>query len=265
MPPAALPPEWTLSVVSHGHLSSIRLLLKDLARVLDPVHHELILTLNLPENPDLIDGIWPGPLTIIRNARPKGFAANHNAALRNASGRYVATIDPDLRLEGDPFRDLTLALDDPNCGIASTVVLNESGAGSDHARRIPTLLALLQRRARSEPGVYSHPLTQPTDVDWLAGLFMTMRAQTFRQLGGFDERYFMYCEDVDLCLRVWNAGLAVRVLPAAPATHAARRQTLKKPRHFIWHCRSLLRLWTSTSYRSFRHDRRVQSTTRTRV
>lgn len=258
MPPAALPPEWTLSVVSHGHLSSIRLLLRDLARVLDPDRHELILTLNLPEPAEQIDGIWPGRLTIIRNQAPRGFAANHNAALRRARGRWVAVIDPDLRLRADPFPELAVALEDPVCGITSTIVCDELGAVSDHARRAPTAFELLRRRVRCGPRMYDHSLTRAIDVDWIAGLFMAMRVDTFRQLEGFDERFFMYCEDVDLCLRAWNAGLAVRVVPAAAATHQARRRTLKNPRHFLWHCRSLLRLWTSTSYRNFRPERRTR-------
>lgn len=258
MPPAAPPPEWTLSVVSHGHLSSIRLLLGDLARVLDPARHELILTLNLPEPAERIDGIWPGRLRIIRNPAPRGFAANHNAALRRARGRCVAVIDPDLRLRADPFPELAVALEDPACGIASTIVCDELGAVSDHARRAPTAFALLQRRVRSGPRTYEHPLARSIDVDWIAGLFMAMRVDTFRQLEGFDERFFMYCEDVDLCLRAWNAGLAVRVVPAAPAMHQARRRTLKDRRHFLWHCRSLLRLWTSSPYRNFQLVRRAR-------
>jgi hypothetical protein len=53
-------------------------------------------------------------------------------------------------------------------------------------------------------------------------------------------------------MRAWNAGLQVRVVPAVPVTHVAQRQTLKKLRHFVWHCQSLIRLWRAPSYRMFR-------------
>jgi GT2 family glycosyltransferase len=93
------------------------------------------------------------------------------------------------------------------------------------------------------------------EVDWVAGLFMAMRAETFETLGGFDERYFLYCEDAELCLRAWNRGFDVRVVPAAPVTHPARRQTMKNWRHFRWHLESLAKLWNSDSYRQFEAGR----------
>lgn len=250
------PPHWSLSVVSHGHVTSVRRLLDDFQTHLEPDRYELLLTLNIDEPADDLARHWAGPITLIRNKQRKGFGANHNAALRHSRGRYVAAIDPDLRLRGNPFVALQDALDTPGLGIASTRVLDEHGETADNARPLPTPVRLLGRRLRGEDRLYDRGLDQPLDVDWVAGLFMAMRADTFRQLGGFDERYFLYCEDVDLCLRCWNAGLAVRVLPAAEVVHRAQRRTLKKMQHFLWHSRSLLRLWTGDSYRRFLQRRR---------
>ena len=80
---------------------------------------------------------------------------------------------------------------------------------------------------------------------------MAFKSSTFRRLGGFDERYFMYCEDVDLC---WRAQLAGYSLAKAGATvmHRTRRRTLKSWEHLQWHVLSLLRLWGSAPYRSFK-------------
>jgi GT2 family glycosyltransferase len=74
----------------------------------------------------------------------------------------------------------------------------------------------------------------------------------FAALGGFDERYFMYYEDVDLCARVREAGLDVRLDPAARAVHAAQRDSHRRPRYLAWHLRSMLRFWTSAAYASAR-------------
>lgn len=238
-------------MVSHGHMASVRRLLEDFRAHLDPHRYELLLTLNIDEPVDDLAHHWPGHIAVIVNTDPKGFGANHNAAFLHARGRCFAAIDPDLRLHGDPFTTLEEALGTPELGIATTRVLDEHGACADNARPLPTPSRILRRRIRGESKLYGRELDRALDVDWIAGLFMAMRADTFRQLDGFDERYFLYCEDVDLCLRCWNAGLAVRVVPAAEVTHRAQRSTLKKMQHFIWHCRSLARLWTAASYRRF--------------
>ena len=223
-------PAWSLSVVSHGHLPAIRAQLADLAGCLDSARYEILLTLNLSEAADGIEQAWPGRMRLIRNDRPRGFGANHNAALSQAVGTYVATVDPDLRLTGrDPFAALEAELEKGSTGIVSPSVLDEHAALTDHAREVPTPLRLWRRYAQGGPVSFDSWLTVTHDVDWLAGLFLAMRRETFQQLHGFDERFHMYCEDVDLCLRSWNSGLAVRVIPGVPVLHAARRRTLKGP------------------------------------
>lgn len=244
-------PDWSLSVVSHGHGAAVRALLAGLAGQLDPARHEVLVTLNRSEADADLESAWPGPYRLIRNPRPQGFAANHNAALRQARGRWLAAIDPDLQFQGNPFPRLAQALADPHAGIVATRVLDERGEVADHARLRPSVLRLLRRHVADEELAYDETLERELDVDWVAGLFMAMRRDTFDRLGGFDTRYHMYCEDVDLCLRAWNAGLAVRVVPASWIVHPARRQSLRRAQHFFWHVRSLARLWTSTAYQTF--------------
>lgn len=243
-------------MVSHGHLPEIRALLKDCQVHLDPTRFEILVTLNLAEPDDGLQLAWRGPMTVIRNAQPKGFGANHNAAMRRAVGTWVATVDPDLRLSaGDPFTGLEAELGKASTGIVSPPVMDEHGDLSDHAREVPTPRRLFRRYVRGGPVSTACRRTDPQDVDWIAGLLMATRRDTFRTLGGFDERFHMYCEDVDLCLRSWNAGLAVRVVPGVHVMHPARRRTLKHPRHFLWHVASLVRLWSSASYRAFGRTR----------
>ena len=85
---------------------------------------------------------------------------------------------------------------------------------------------------------------------WVNGAFMLFRASVYRGLGGFDERYFMYCEDVDICLRLQLAGFALS-RSSVKVTHAAQRSSRVNIRHLAWHVVSLLRLWTSKPYRDF--------------
>jgi len=259
MPEGAAFPEWSVSIVSHGHIDGVARLLTDFRQYLALDRFELLLTLNIDEPTDRIERIWPGRLTIIRNAVCKGFAANHNAALRRATGRYFAAVDPELRLHGSPFDQLQGVLSQQDAGIATTLVFDEEGVMADNARSVLSPNALLRRYVLRDRNTFTANLRQSIDVDWIAGLFMTMRAETFQALGGFDERYFLYCEDADLCMRAWNLGLRVTVVPAPVVTHIAQRQTLKRLRHLTWHCESLLKFWGSGGYRNFCSSRRKRA------
>lgn len=251
-------PVWSLSVVSHGHVDGLRHLLSDLRHHLPLERFEVFVTLNLDEPEEQVrrlERLWPGELTVIRNSRRKGFAANHNAALCRARGRFIAAIDPELRLHGNPFDRLAAVLEEPSTGIATTLVCDADGQLADNAREVISPRALLARRLHGHRPLYSSSLDHPLAVDWVAGLFMSMRRDAFARLGGFDERYFLYCEDADLCLRAWNEGLGVYVVPAPMVTHVARRRTLKHLQHFAWHCASLAKLWRSSAYRRFMAQR----------
>ena len=112
----------------------------------------------------------------------------------------------------------------------------------DFERDLPTRTAILKRRFAAASGG-SHT---PARAQWASGAFIAFNSAAFRGIAGFDERYFMYCEDVDICLRLQLAGYQ---LARADTTvvHHAKRQSLKNFRHLAWHVCSLLRLWNSAS------------------
>ena len=74
-------------------------------------------------------------------------------------------------------------------------------------------------------------------------MFMVFRATVFRELGGFDERYFLYYEDVDLCWRLHRKKLRAAILPTVRATHDARRTSHRSLRYLRWHTASMLRFF----------------------
>ena len=76
---------------------------------------------------------------------------------------------------------------------------------------------------------------------------MVWRAKAFAAVGGFDERYFMYCEDTDICLRLQLAGWHMREAPVT-VVHDARRHTGRDWRHLRWHMASVWRLWSSAAF-----------------
>ncbi len=241
-------PAVTVSVVSHGHGEQVMQLLAKLdALCLLHVGH-VVLTINVPE-PALVAQAqarpWGFELTMLQNPQPRGFGANHNAAFRHSTLACFCVLNPDIDFDTDPFADLVCKLADPQAGCSFPVQVNQAGQLQDHARSVPSPAALL---ARYNP--FGRVRQATTPPDWVNGAFMLFRASVYRRLGGFDERYFMYCEDVDICLRLQLAGLRL-LRSRVKVTHAAQRSSRANLRHLAWHVASLLRLWTSAPYRSF--------------
>jgi GT2 family glycosyltransferase len=233
----------SISIVSHRHGALVNELLRDIARSCRNV--EVLLTLNVEERLPFDATSFDIPLHIVRNASSKGFGANHNAAFRRAQGRYFCVLNPDIRLNADPFPVLIEALADPRAGVAAPRVANPAGETEDSARRFPTLRVIMRKAftgAQHHDYEVTNALLRP---EWVAGMFMLFRFEVFRQLGGFDERYFLYYEDVDLCLRLRRLGYDALLVPQAVALHDARRASHRDLRHFLWHVRSLTRFLVS--------------------
>lgn len=241
-------PGVAVSVASHRHGAQLVSLMRKLEEFCCLHLEHVILTINVPE-PDLIAEInsqrWTFRLTVVKNANPKGFGANHNAALKYCSSEYFCILNPDLDFNVDPISVLITSFDDPLVGCAFPIQLDETGQIQDYARALPSPLTLLARYLGPEAGKKLG--AQP---DWVNGAFMLFRSEVFRTLNGFDERYFMYCEDVDICLRLQLAGFKLAQSEVS-VVHAARRKTRVNFRHFSWHVASLIRLWTSAAYREF--------------
>ena len=86
---------------------------------------------------------------------------------------------------------------------------------------------------------------------------LLVRSAAFRASGGFDERYFMYSEDAELCLRLQLAGGRIRQVADARVMHAAQRASRRSWQHFRWHVTSLLRYWSSATYWRYLARRRA--------
>ena len=247
------PASWVVSVISHGHGAGVAPILIDLHQQLAGRPHELILTLNIPETVDVTE-ILPdavnAQLRIIRNTASKGFGSNHNAAIRTAKFDYILLADPELRLPVPIFDALDAQLQQPNIGIVSPRAKTPEGTIEDNGRPLFTPARLIRRYFWGGRGRDTQRTLRASspEVDWIAGLFLAMRRDVFTKLKGFDTAYFMYCEDIDLSLRARQSGLICKILEDVHIVHPPGRRTFKSRQHFIWHCRSLWRLWHSAAY-----------------
>lgn len=232
----------SISVVSHAQGSLVRQLLSDLAGISREIEFEVILTKNIPEQfPFAIDE-YPFFVRLIENQVPKGFGANHNQAFLNASGRYFCVLNPDITLTENPFPKLLPTLGNENVGIVAPQVKGTNGVIEDSVRRFPTPLSLIAKLFGLNDGRYAVPQDgSPYQADWVGGMFMLFRSDIYRRLKGFDEAYFLYYEDVDICARMWKAGLRVVAIPDASVTHDARRASRHDARYIKWHIESMAR------------------------
>lgn len=224
-------------------------LLNDLQIYGRSINLEVLLTVNVPEElPELLTHL-PFPVKTIRNPIPLGFGENHNRAFRLAEGDFFCVVNPDIRIVSDIFPALLNAVKDVRVGVAAPLVLNSAGRTEDSARFFPTPLIILCKalgRRKKSDYVVGDSCIFP---DWVGGMFMLFRRAIYQQTGGFDEKFFLYYEDVDLCARLWLLGLRVALIPQASVIHEARRSSHKKLPYFLHHVQSMLRFFISPTFR----------------
>ena len=225
-----------------------------LLRLADSDHNgwieRVVVTHNLPalalEEPAVG---WSFAISELFNTEPAGFGANHNRAFDHCNSAFFCVLNPDIEVASpELWQNLVQEASVPGTGLAYPRVVNPDGTVQDNEREAVTPAALLRR----------HLLKRESDrVDWISAAFWLVPTAVYRRLGGFDERFFMYCEDVDFCLRLRLQGLTLRRADAT-VVHDASRSSRRQPRHFAWHVRSLLRLWSGPAL--WRYQGRQQLT-----
>lgn len=240
-----------ISIVSHEQAALVAQLLDDLRRH-KPSGVEVLLTLNTAEAPSFDFASFPFRVTVIRNAAPKGFGENHNAAFARAQAAFFCVLNPDIRLSADPFPALVAEMRDAAVGAVAPLMLGPGDAVEDSARPFPTLAGLIRKALGLQPRRYYAVGETSISPDWLAGMFLLLKRDAFAKVGGFDPGYHLYYEDVDLCTRLRLAGYDVRLVPKAQAIHHARRRSRGNVRYAYWHLRSMARYLLSDSRRRLR-------------
>ncbi len=193
--------------------------------------------------------------------RNLGYGAAANRGVAATTEPSVLVCNPDLEVRPGALAALAGVLaDDPRCALVGPLIRNPSGDRYPSARQFPSLIdaaghALLglvapaNRFTRSYQKAHLGTTARgPEVVDWVSGACFLVRRSAFEEVGGFDEAYFMYAEDVDLCWRLGRAGWRVVYLPTAEVTHSQGVSTDRHPYRMIFeHHRSLLRFGVRTS------------------
>lgn len=191
-------------------------------------------------------------VTIVRAGDNRGYAAGANLGLERVGGEIAAVLNPDTVVRPGTGAAVVARFADAEVAAVGPRLLNEDGTTYPSARIVPSaldaaghgLLGLLwpgnafTRRYRQldlDPGV-------ARDVDWVSGAAVWLRRSALAEVGGWDEGYFMYVEDVDLCWRLRRAGWRVVYEPAGVVVHVQGASTARRPYRMVAaHHRSLLR------------------------
>ena len=173
------------------------------------------------------------------NTENLGFSKANNQAIAETDSRYVFLLNSDAKIHPGALDALGAYADSHlNAAILGPKVLNPDGSVQYSCRRFPSLGAGFFRNTylgRLFPNNrfardylmtdFDHASNLP--VDWVSGCAMLIRRSAIDAIGALDERFYMYCEDVDICQRVWDAKLEVVYVPEAVVTHAIGRSSDK--------------------------------------
>ena len=255
----------TLSIVNWNTRDELFDCLKSVFGQDGAVSYEVIVVDNASTDcsPGVVESEYP-QARLIRNEKNLGFGAAHNQSIKASNGRYVMLVNPDCRmLEPDVLSKMIAYMDaHTDVGVLGPKVLNPDGSLQYSARHFPTMVAAVFRHTifgkffPNNRFVRDYLMTnwahdQATDVDWLSGSAMMIRRETFEQIGLLDERFFMYCEDIDWCRRAHGASWRVVYFPMASVSHRIGAASDKNPIPMIkQHHRSMLRYFLKYDSRS---------------
>ncbi len=197
--------------------------------------------------PEFIEKNYP-QATVIRSASNIGFGAGHNSVLDLLDSDYHAIINPDVIIRDDIISKMAAYLDEnPDAGMLTPQIKFPDGRMQILGKREPTLRYLIASRMRGngepsavlkEYAMLDEDLSKPVQVGNSTGCFMFIRTELFRQLGGFDKRYFMYFEDCDLTREV-NRVSKVLYYPDATVYHEWGRDSKRNFKLKIIHIKSM--------------------------
>lgn|SRR5574341_279874 len=211
--------------------SPVRLKARAGSRQVDAPSVEVIVidSASTDETPKSIRGKYKW-VTLIEPGENVGFPRGNNLGIEASTGRYVFVLNPDTRIIGDALAQVLAFMDaHPDVGVLGPQLLNEDNTVQSSRRRFPTLLTAFLESTWLEPiaprAVLDHyyardiPDTLTADVDWVTGAALVVRRDVIEQVGGMDEGFFMYSEELDWQYRIKQAGWRIVYFPDAQVVH----------------------------------------------
>lgn len=187
-------------------------------------------------------------ITYIFTGKNIGFGAAHNLVLNHINSNYHLVLNPDVAFEEAVLPVLIRQLEmDKELALISPKVMYPSGEHQFVCRTYPTLFDLINRRFKfSKKAILKHEyrtqdLSQPFYPDFIHGCFLVFKTSIFKDLNGFDERYFLYMEDVDICKKIDAIGKKKLYYPKVEIEHILKRGSSKNFHLLILHISSAIK------------------------
>jgi len=259
----------SIIVIEYHCMDHVESCLRSVRGQLSGIEYECIVLSNSQYSEAELDG-FRGMLDgarLIDAGANLGYASGVNAALREVRGSYVYILNPDCLLtDANVVRIMEEMDNDQDWAITGPKVMDENGRLQPSCRRFPkpwTFLLVRSVFSRLPGAGYERDRYLMADydhesarcVDWVSGGATILKAAALGRLGGMDERYFLYMEDVDWCRMAWERGLKVVYCPCSSVVHAGKHQSIKggldllKSAHFRWHMNSLLKYFIKNRWR----------------
>ena len=184
----------------------------------------------------------------IKQAENTGFGAGHNKVLDIIDSKYHAIVNPDIILKEDAFTPLLNYMENSEAGMAAPKILDEKGEMIKAYRLDPTpfdmfirmFLKGMFKKRKARHTMQDMDYSKPFKVPFVQGSFLLIRTDLFKQLHGFDERFFLYMEDADLCRRV-NSVSTLMYCPDASIIHKWGQGSHKSLKLFRMHVSSMIK------------------------
>lgn len=262
-------PRLRVCIVSWNAREDLRACLASLpAACADPAAIETVVADNASADgsPEMVEKEFPG-VRLVRLATNTGFSGGNNAALENLNADYAFLLNSDATVEpGGIDRLIAFADATPGAGLIGPKVVNPDGSLQFSCRRWPTFAAGMFRNVylgRLFPGnrpaadylMQDFDHASVADVDWLSGCALLIRRACLERIGPLDAKtFFMYCEDMDWCLRARDDGWRVVYFPGTVVTHKIGASSDNAADRMIFeHSRSMWRFYKK--HRAFFRDR----------
>ncbi|WP_135380969.1 glycosyltransferase family 2 protein [Vibrio tasmaniensis] len=182
-----------------------------------------------------------------------GFGENNNfifnycrSNLGMKDDDYFIVLNPDVDIKTDQIEKLILLMLERNNSIAAVNLYKDKTKliYDDSVRHFPKLKDFVSSfiLKKNNTIVDKSIVVEPSIIDWAAGSFLAFKSGHYRELCGFDEGYFMYCEDIDICFRSYKKNQPVIYFPSVEGIHLAKHANRKiMSKHFYWHVSSIIR------------------------
>lgn len=249
--------EITISVVTYNNMDTIQKCIDSLYQysMKPDMRFFVIDNGSIDGTKEWVERNYPD-ICLIQSPNNIGFGKAHNLVIPFLGEGYHFIINPDIEIKEDVVTPIVQYMNEnPEVHIVTPEIRNPDGSVQYLPKNNPTIRYLMLSKV---PGFHhlrrqytrqGENMTVPTDIEFCTGCFFCIRSQTYKAVGGFDDRYFMYFEDADLSREIRKRGSRLIYYPSVNVCHAWKRENVKKVRGVKREVRSMVQYFNKWGWR----------------